>query len=348
VPFITAIDFYLLFVVGLIRLASWLPPKTRLRFVSAVAFTGYHLSKTKRRLSEEKLSQAFGGNLTKERRRTIVQSAFYQFWLEAFSISSPSFANTGRVQEEVRGLEHLRQALDHGKGAILWESGYFGRKFLAKQILQRNGFTTCQVYNENHAGGFYTPCPASWIRRRVIKGFFDKRERRSVAEILNLPLWEPLPVMRALFARLKQNHIICVAGDGTLGWNMLEKAFLGGARAFSTGMISLSRVSGAPVLPLFCVQEAPDRIAVIIEPPIEIDSKLDRESASELWIDRYIGLLESYIRKYPGQYYNWHFRSASRSNSGETSVTGGTGIGSRARRPDAAGEANGVELDALK
>jgi lauroyl/myristoyl acyltransferase len=325
VPFITAIDFYLLFVVGLLRLAGWFPPGIRLLFVSAVAFISYHLSKTKRRLSEEKLSRTFGGGLTQDQTQTIVKAAFYQFWLETVSMSCPAFSNGPNVREEIRGLEHLRQALDRGKGAILWESGHFGRRFLAKQILQRNGFTACQVYNENHAGGFYTPCPASWMRRRVIKGFFDRCEKQYVGEIVNLPLWEPLPVMRALVTRLKDNRIICVAGDGTLGWNMLQKAFLGSTRKFSTGMISLSRFSGAPILPLFCIQETADRIAVIIEPPIEIDSKLDRDIALEMWIDRYIGLLEFYVKKYPGQFYNWHFRTDPGDNPGDSSLAGDGG-----------------------
>lgn len=112
--------------------------------------------------------------------------------------------------------------------------------------------------------------------------------------------------MRVLFDRLKQNAIICVAGDGTLGWNSVRKNFLGGYRTFFTGMVSLSRITGAPILPLFCVQEDSDKTAVIIEPPIALDSTKDRDSASELCIDQYVSLLESYIKRYPEQYRNWH------------------------------------------
>jgi lauroyl/myristoyl acyltransferase len=116
----------------------------------------------------------------------------------------------------------------------------------------------------------------------MIKRFFDNCEKQYVAEILNLPLWEPLPVVRILFGRLKQNGILCVAGDGTLGWNSVQKEFLGRSRAFFTGMMSLFRSTGAPILPLFCVQEDPDTIAVIIEPSISTDRDIDRESVSDM------------------------------------------------------------------
>ena len=244
--------------------------------------------------------------LSKDRCREIVKSSFHQFWLEAFSMPSDGLSALALQQVHIRGLEHLQSTIAKGKGAILWESNSFGRKFLAKQVLHQDGFSVHQVYGENHVGGFRSPCPASWLRRCVIKRFFDSWEKRYVAEILNLPLWEPMPTIRVHFERLKQNRIVCVAGDGTLGWNSVRKNFLGGYRTFFTGMASLSRITGAPILPLFCIQEDGDKTVVIIEPPIALDSTTDRDSASELCIDQHVNLLESYIRRYPEQYRNWH------------------------------------------
>ena len=305
--FITALDLYILSVVAFIQLGAWFSYLgMRAIFINTIAVLAYHLSRGKRRLSERNVSGTFGNQLTKDQLQTIVKSSFYQFWLEAFSVASPSFPGAGAGHVEIHGLEHLRQAIDKGKGAILWESSHFGRRSLMKQILHENGCRILQVYGETHAGGFYRPCPASWVRRRIIKRFFDNCERQYVAEILNLPLSAPLPVIRVLLERLKENCIICVAGDSTLGWNFVHKHFLRGDRAFSTGMVSLSRTTGAPILPIFCVQERNDRIVMTVEPPIRPDSTVDRDRASEACITRYIDLLESYIKKYPGQYYHWH------------------------------------------
>ena len=305
--FVTAIDLYLLSVIALIRLGS-LGCRLRIRsfLTRTAAVVSYRVSWTKRRLSEQNLSQAFSGQLSPDQLRSIVKSSFYQFWLEAFSIPQPRVSDEDRVQVEIRGLEHLQRAKDNGKGAILWESGYFGRRFFFKRILRQHGFAVHQVYGENHAAGFYTPCPASWVRRRLITRFFDDCEKQYVAEILALPLWEPLPVVRVLFERLKRNGIICTAGDGTLGWSSVRKKFLGGERLFYTGMVSLSRSTGAPILPVFCIQESKDTVAMIVEPPINVDSDMDRTRAAELCIERYVSLLEAHIKNYPRQYYNWH------------------------------------------
>jgi lauroyl/myristoyl acyltransferase len=310
-PFITTIDLYLFSVAALIRLANWPSSvKVKLFFVKGVTFLAYHLSRTKRRLSEQNLSDTFGGRLSQDQLQTIVKLSFYHFWLETFSMPRPNGWQNSGTRVQIRGLEHLERALQSRNGAILWESNSFGRKFLAKQALKQSGFSICQIYGENHAGGFSSPCPASWVRRRMIKRYFDNCEKQYVAEILNLPLWEPLPVVRILFGRLKQNGILCVAGDGTLGWNSVPKQFLGRSRAFFTGMVSLSRSTGAPILPLFCVQEDPHTIAVIIEHPISTTEDRDRKSVSELCIERYVRLLECHVRKRPDQYSNWHFKKS--------------------------------------
>jgi len=116
--------------------------------------------------------------------------------------------------------------------------------------------------------------------------------------------------MRTLFERLKKNGVICVAGDGTLGWNWVHKTFLWLQRGFSTAMVSLARLSGAPILPLFCIQESDHEIVMIIEPPIVMDFTRDRDQVSQACIEQYVNLLESYVRKYPGQYYGWHSSDA--------------------------------------
>jgi predicted LPLAT superfamily acyltransferase len=70
-------------------------------------------------------------------------------------------------------------------------------------------------------------------------------------------------------------------------------------------MVSLARMSGAPILPMFCIQERGCAACLTIEPPIEIQLKVSRERALENAFSQYIRLLESYIRKYPEQYRDW-------------------------------------------
>jgi KDO2-lipid IV(A) lauroyltransferase len=278
----------------------------RQRLARTVAFAAYRLSITKRRSSERNVSQAFEGTLRRDRVRAITRYSFYHFWSEAFSMPCPNPLRTHRLRIDIRGLENLQRARDIGRGAILWESSAFGLNFLAKQVLYQRGFAVHQIYAENHSGGFSSPCPASWMRQRVITRFFDECEKQYVVEILNLPLWDPLPVMRVLFERLRRNAILCVDGNGTLGWRGVRRNFFGVPRVFFTGTVSLSRLAGAPILPLFCVRESDRSVALIIEPPIAGSPSDARGRAPEACIERYIALLESYVRRHPEQFWSWH------------------------------------------
>ncbi|MEX0805590.1 MAG: lysophospholipid acyltransferase family protein [Candidatus Binatia bacterium] len=304
---ITAKDLYLLSVITLIEAANRLSSgRLRPLFARGVAFLAYWLSRRKRRMSEKNVVQAFEGKLSRERARDIVKGSFYQFWLEIFSMpcsSGPEAADT----ISICGLEHLQDTLEQGKGAILWESSYFGRRNLAKYILHRNGFAIDQVHARNHMGGFAASGDAqSWTRDRVIRPFFDERQRSFVREIIYLTDPDFLIFARTMANRLRNNGILCISADGPRGHKFISVPFLGRTVSIPTGIASLAKVSGAPIMPLFCYADAKGRTSLNILPPVRIPSDLQREEALETTVLQFTDLLESYVRRYPEQYRNWH------------------------------------------
>jgi lauroyl/myristoyl acyltransferase len=237
-------------------------------------------------------------------------------------MASPSVPKAALEQLHICGLEHLQSAIDNGKGAIVWESSYFGGRLLAKRILHQNGFAVEQVHAEKHIGGFHNGRSlSSWLRRRIVQRFFENCKKRFVAAIIYLPRSDSLAFTRVLLGRLKQNGILCLAADGRLGQKLLATKLLGHKSSFQTGAISLAKFSGAPVLPVFCFQNE-GKTNLVIEPPLRIDSDLDRERALEKTLLQYANLLESYIRKYPEQYRNWHspWGRPQRTTSGSDSI----------------------------
>ncbi len=104
---------------------------------------------------------------------------------------------------------------------------------------------------------------------------------------------------------LAENRIICSAGDGDWGERLLPIPFLGGIRHFPTGMVSLSRITGAPILPLFAVREPNGNLEIVLEAPLQIGPGTTRESAPREALAEFAGVLESWISKYPGLYRNW-------------------------------------------
>jgi len=167
-----------------------------------------------------------------------------------------------------------------------------------------------QVYAEVHLRGFLTTDPDrsnSWVRDHMIKTEMERSEKPFLAEIIYLPSSDSLVFTRILLDRLKQNAILCIPGDGWSGKKLLPMRFLGHTKLFSTGMVSLAKISGASILPIFCIQEKNGKTSLIIEPPILIEIEVGREQVLEKGVLQYVRLLESYIRKYPEQYRNWSF-----------------------------------------
>jgi lauroyl/myristoyl acyltransferase len=300
-------DFYLFVVIALIRVVSWVPsPALKELVARSIAFAAFHLSRRKRRLSEKNLAHAFGRGLAEHARRKIIKEAFYGFWRDTFSLLPSRAERTAMKRVPLRGIEHLRQALENGKGVILWVSNYFGRMALARQILHEHGFAIYKVHAEQYLGGFRNDGePVTWVQQHIIGPFFEKCERPFTAGIIYLPNSDSLAYTRVLLERLKHNALVCAAGDGKFARRLIPVGFLGITDVFPTGMVSLARLSGASILPMFCVLER-DTVCVVIEAPIRVSSDLDRERGLERSVTQYVRLLESYIQRYPDQYQNWN------------------------------------------
>lgn len=292
-------DLYYLSVVALVAVAGRLPPRARSGLAGALGRLAYHTSRTKRRLIESNVAKAFGPGAG---RTDIVRAAFREFWREMLWWAEP--LPPGGVP--IVGLEHLRRALDSGRGAILWESTGFGRRLLAKQALHAAGVAVHQIHGPNNLGGLLADLRFGTRVRDAVKRFFDRRERRFVAAIIDLPASDSLAFTRDLLGRLARNAVLCISGDGRVGQRLVRLRFLGRTTLFAPGMVSLARLTGAPLLPLFCLPGSDGRPRVVIEPPIRIERRAEREQELRCALEQYATLLEAYVRRHPELYRNWH------------------------------------------
>lgn len=301
-------DFYFLFVIALIKMVSWSSSrKLRELVVNVFAFTTYKFSRTKKTLMEKNISLAFDGSLNTNHQQRIVKAAMREFWQHVFSWL-PIMEDRALLEEaEIRGIEYLQWALDNKKGIILWESNGLGKRILAKRILHKNGFSIHQVHGAKDLGGFLiNESPLTWLTRLLIRPFLNNCEMRFVAKIIYLPSSNSLAFTRTLLNLMEENVIVCISGDGKAGQKLIPLKFLGQTEFFSTGMVNLSKLTGAPILPMFCIEEKGGKTSLIIEHPINVEPGVGKESGLEKSVCQYVGLLEYYIRRHPEQYRNWH------------------------------------------
>ena len=250
----------------------------------------------RRRLIAERLAAYFGSELASHQIKELTREVFRKNVVEKLSLSA-IYRNDLRQGVTFTGLEHLHEALTQGKGVILWE-GPFGKRLFAKAALTEQGFAVWQVHGQSHGGS------SSWLGQRIVRRFYRKAWAKLFPEIIDIQD-DSLAYLRLLADRLKQNGIVCINGMGQMGHKLSPVEFMGVERDFATGPVSLAKVTGAAIIPIFCFRDD-DMDRVVLESPINLVSSQDRDSVLAQGVRTYADLLESYIRAHPAQWCRWH------------------------------------------
>ena len=157
--------------------------------IDALAHAAYRLSREKRRLIERNVAYAFAGGIEPSETRRIAIGCFREFWQEMVDWVPAVGDRLPAAEIEIRGLVHLQQALARGKGAILWESNGFSRRVQAKRTLHAHGIPLHQTHGETHLGVMLSPPgEGTWLRERLMRPTYERRESAFVAETLIIPL----------------------------------------------------------------------------------------------------------------------------------------------------------------
>ena len=195
-----------------------------------------------------------------------------------------------RLEEilQIQGLEHIRNALGQGRGAILL-SAHFGVWELLGPAFALNGFAV------------------DLFVRTQRNPLFDKlmsRHRRWVgAEIIRASR-TPRGVVRSL----RQNRLLVILADQDGGRDGIFVPFMGRDASTPRGVARFAQETGAPVLMGFVVRGADGRYRLLIDPPMKVPDSGDREADLLQILETYTRRLESYVREHPEQWFWPHRR----------------------------------------
>jgi len=188
--------------------------------------------------------------------------------------------------ESVVGFSRLVEARLQGRGVLLltahlgnWEIG---------------GFMLAEVRQPIHV--VLVPDMFSGverIRRRL-------HARAGVTEIpVDRTIAPTLSVLRALGA----NAIVAMQGDRDFDNTGVAVPFFGREAYFPRGPLRVAMATDAVVLPAFIVRVPGGRYRAIIEEPLPVERGGPRELALKANLERYVAVLERYVRLYPEQWY---------------------------------------------
>jgi KDO2-lipid IV(A) lauroyltransferase len=200
---------------------------------------------------------------------------------------------------EIRGREHLETALAGGKGAILC-SAHFGSFDSAFSLLNPSGYpvTTIGRWQHKYATGL------SAVERR----FWALVYARPLQRLRQRPNIEPWPGRVDVAARaaavLRANEVVTICIDAPPLDSDQARAvavpFLGGQASLLPGIVTLARVTGAPVLMTFLHRCADYRHQVL-----EISAPLPTGGDTAAAFARCAAELSAVITRSPAHWRYW-------------------------------------------
>ena len=203
-----------------------------------------------------------------------------------------------KLHISLEGLEHLEEALAHGRGAILWRM-FFCSSYVAKRALAEAGYPLVHLSHWDHGNR-----GLNWPGLRIFAPMYRKAEVRYLKERVALPKDTSLDHLRRLLDHLADNQTLSIFGN-IQGRAPVEIEILGTKRLLASGGPLLARRTGAALLTVRAERLAQDNYKVTIDPPVTLEAGLDRQGLTKAAIAEFARRVEQAVRENPESWYRW-------------------------------------------
>jgi KDO2-lipid IV(A) lauroyltransferase len=250
--------------------------------------TTFFLCASYRKRMEENLAAALGHETSAQERNAMVWAAWTSFARSLLDTSRIMHYSKECIRSTVNleGEEHIRRALQHGKG-VLALSAHLGNFTLIGVRLAAAGFSFSVVVKQ----------PADERFARLIDGY---RAQSGIHTISAKPRRE---AVRGILKALRSNHIVLVIADEFKSGDVMVD-FLGLRVPAPRGPATLALRTGAVTLPMFVTRQPDDSLRLSVEAPIAPIERGDVEASIVATTEAYTRHLEAAVRKAPEQW-NW-------------------------------------------
>jgi lauroyl/myristoyl acyltransferase len=219
-----------------------------------------------------------------------VVGSFYDFVLDVAQFRSASADELRAHIDGTDGLDAYNACRQSKRGAIL-VTAHMGSFEVGLAALVGAEPKVHVVYKRDAFAAFDT------MREQL-------RTRLGAGSVAIDDGWPSLFAMRSA---LERDEVVVVQGDRAMpGQRSQNVPFLGGHLALPLGPVTLARIVGSPIVPVFTVRTGRDRFRVHLLPPIEFEAAEREIPATADAIDptlrKIAASIEQFVARYPEQW----------------------------------------------
>ena len=247
----------------------------------------------RKRIAYNNLKLAFGTSKTEREYLKITKTIFRDTVKNGMEAAKSVYAGPNFIKEmvSIEGREHLDNALEQGKGVVAI-SAHMGNFIIIGPRLISEGYPFSLIFR-NPRDSILADTLSDMREKIGIESIPDQPRKRCVAKSL---------------ASLKKNSILYLQLDQNASSHDLWVDFFGWLVPTFRGPVVFSMRTGAPLIPMFMIRDAPNHHKLIIKPPFKLDTTEDKENDILQNTAKITKLIESYIIKYPNQWWWFHRR----------------------------------------
>jgi lauroyl/myristoyl acyltransferase len=239
------------------------------------------------------LDHILGPGVSQDEKRRVVRRLWRRhgrFLLDQFRFEAMSDREIASLVPEFVGLEHIKKALEKGRGAIIL-TAHLGHWELGGILLDYLGFKV-----------------------NVVQYLYDSAEQnrlldknKEIRGIKIIPSDNPAGFAIAVHNALKNNELVAIQGDRDLDKSGIKVEFFGRPAYFPKGPALLSMKTGVPLVPAFTIMGDDGRYHPVAEPELSMVSTGDAEADVLANVSKIAETIEKYVRRHPEQWFNFYY-----------------------------------------
>ncbi|MEW5755408.1 MAG: LpxL/LpxP family Kdo(2)-lipid IV(A) lauroyl/palmitoleoyl acyltransferase [Pseudomonadota bacterium] len=273
--------------VGILWLLSHLPYRILMNLGRALGSAVFPFAKRRRRIADTNLHLCFP-QWSETQRRQVLKAHFQALGMMLFeaALSWWGSERTMRALSTITGLEHLRTALDRGKGVLLLGAHFTTIEITGNLFYRHARHPVSGLYRQHE-----NPV-LDYLFQRGRHQFFEQLIARDD--------------IRSVLRGLKQNQIMWYAPDQAYrGRQSIEAPFFGHPAQSTNATMRIAKISGAAVTPFYCERLPAGRGYQLHVLPALKDFPSGDDIADQTQINQ---IFERIIARIPEQYFWVHRR----------------------------------------